>query len=368
MKTSNTSRVCIAAVMRMEQPYIVEWVAWHKLLGFELVVADNGGPDGQSELLVRLAAHGLIRVIDFRDFSILPQIPAYHAMFHWALSEGYDYAGFLDADEFFDPIGYYDDGAGADLVRSLFAQTGKAIMSFNWMCFGSSGRLRYSPEPVMARFTEAAEQSATPNHHVKSFVDLRQCERIIGERNMCRHFNPHGLVVGDENFSHDGWAYETGIGFGITRDVRWRHARIRHYVVKSRQEYQDRKAARGRADVIRAGQYDDTFLKRHDLNDFDAPLPAAALARLDAEMSRISHMTPVPPRPFRARWAELSAGLTEVTLVENAVDTFIAAHTEQLPDACRIMRADLDRYVRRRLPLPFWAARAAARAFTRRPA
>ena len=96
--------ICIAAVMKQEQPYIVEWVAWHRLLGFDIMIADNGGNDGQSELLLNLANAGLISYIDARMFTRAPQVLAYYAMFRLARRTGVRYVGFLDADEFFEPL------------------------------------------------------------------------------------------------------------------------------------------------------------------------------------------------------------------------------------------------------------------------
>ncbi len=53
-RTALNGSVSIGAVMKQEAPYIVEWVAWHRALGIELIIADNGGTDGTSELLAKL--------------------------------------------------------------------------------------------------------------------------------------------------------------------------------------------------------------------------------------------------------------------------------------------------------------------------
>lgn len=66
-------RVCIGAIMKQEGRYLLEWVAWHKFLGFELIVADNGGTDNQSDLLWRLQDAGMVTRLDVRRFTDRPQ-------------------------------------------------------------------------------------------------------------------------------------------------------------------------------------------------------------------------------------------------------------------------------------------------------
>jgi len=50
------TRVAIGAIMKQEAPYILEWVAYHKALGFELIIADNGGADDTTKILTALDA------------------------------------------------------------------------------------------------------------------------------------------------------------------------------------------------------------------------------------------------------------------------------------------------------------------------
>ena len=73
-------RIAIAAVMKQEGDYVLEWVAWHRLLGFEILIADNGGSDRQTELLQCLSSHGIITRLDLQFITKKPQIPAYNAL------------------------------------------------------------------------------------------------------------------------------------------------------------------------------------------------------------------------------------------------------------------------------------------------
>lgn len=101
MEIVGMQRVAIGAIMKQEAPYILEWVYYHKALGFELIIADNGGDDDTSKILYGLHQSKIIQRIDFRSIKTTPQIPAYRAILRHAKKQKIDIIGFLDCDEFF---------------------------------------------------------------------------------------------------------------------------------------------------------------------------------------------------------------------------------------------------------------------------
>ncbi len=274
--------------MKSEAPYIVEWVAWHRLNGFELIIADNGGDDGQTELLARLDAAGLITRVEARALRFKPQVPAYNHILRLAADAGIDILGFIDADEFFEPIGAARiEGAGARLVSDLMAREGKPALAFNWMCFGSSHLKEPAPEPVLERFTMCAEQHNPVNDHTKSFLAVKPALALL-QSTRATKLHPHGPVFAADQYSHDGGPIVIPGEFGRTATVSWRHARIRHYVIKTYAEFLRGKDARGRADT-RPGDlsYKQDYFKRYDLNDVVEPLPADWIARLKQEIAAV---------------------------------------------------------------------------------
>lgn len=57
-------KLCIGAIFKNEYPYILEWIAWHKLCGFDkIIIADNDSDDGTRELLQALDDLGEINLI-----------------------------------------------------------------------------------------------------------------------------------------------------------------------------------------------------------------------------------------------------------------------------------------------------------------
>jgi Glycosyl transferase family 2 len=280
-------RACIAAMMKLERPYLIEWIAWHRLLGFEIVIADHGGNDGQSELLAKLHALKLIHRLDVRSIQGDVQRPFYRMLFRWARRNEYDYVGFLDGDEFFEPmtIGTRFEGSGAALIDRLFRQNQAAAVSFNWMIFGDSHRMTGDPELVTSRFHWAATQSFEVNHHVKSFSHVDRCHAYF--RQHLRNENAieaHHPNVPADRMLHDGQPVRETTNRALTAHVSWQLARVRHYVIKTREEYHNRKTNRGGFWT----HYNQQFFDHHNRNDVLAPLPTHVIERLHREVAAIT--------------------------------------------------------------------------------
>ena len=97
-------RLAIGAIIKNEAPYLLEWIAYHRVLGVErFFIADNGSTDGGSPLLAALDAAGLVRHLPFPDRpGERPQLPAYRAILA-AHGHEADWIAFIDADEFLAP-------------------------------------------------------------------------------------------------------------------------------------------------------------------------------------------------------------------------------------------------------------------------
>jgi hypothetical protein len=308
MPISSQKRVCVAAIMKNERPYILEWVAWYRLLGFEIMIADNGGGDGQTSLLLELETAGLIRRFDVRHITVAPQFPAYRLLFDAARASGVDYIAFLDADEFFEPLGVTAwKGSAATLLHDLLTETGAAALGFNWMCFGSSHLTKSAPEPVIQRFTRAAPIDFEPNRHIKSVLNIEKCCDPLDGQTLLGALHPHGIVIEEAQYSHDGASCHFLSGFGLVDHVRWKNARVRHYVVKSQDEYAIIKSTRGRSD---GSVFFPSYFALHDRNDVDAPLSAEVIALVRETMTCIERKLRKPTTPFKRRLKRLWSSMT----------------------------------------------------------
>src|SRR6187402_2146286 len=89
----------LVAIMKDERPYLVEWVAYHRLIGFDRIrVYSNDCSDGTDALLDRMQGAGLVQHIRWPSTAgASPQHSAYVDAFgacetEWFMS--------LDTDEF----------------------------------------------------------------------------------------------------------------------------------------------------------------------------------------------------------------------------------------------------------------------------
>lgn len=280
-------RLAIGAIFKNEAPYVLEWVAFHRAVGIDhFFVADNGSDDGTTAILADLAQAGVVTHIPFPGTpGQAPQLPAYAEIMRRHGGDA-DFIAFIDADEFLLPT---DGETSIRPVISDLAQTPDlGAIAINWACFGSSGHEKQSEDLVIRRFSKRADQDLIQNHHYKSIVRTTAWLR--------NHGTPHMFVLKPtfRLFRTDGQPVQDHVarGAGLSQEVCWDRIRLNHYVVKSRQEFFERKGPRGRASVV-GGTKGEGYFSTHDRNDVTDPMPQrfldatalerAALLRLVSE-------------------------------------------------------------------------------------
>lgn len=260
--------VTLCAIARDERPYLLEWVAYHRLLGFDrIIVYDNDSHDGGSALLGDLAAAGLI---EHRPWPDRPDRSAQTSAYldavlrcatRWIL--------FLDIDEFLDLKA--DAGIVAFLARF---PVDVAAIGLNWRIFGSAGQRASASDPVVARFDRAAPRDHPLNRQIKT---LAVAEAIYLVR-------PHRVrLMHGRYVDAMGEPLDPGRGFA---PVRHRLAQINHYAVKSRAEFDDKRrrgcVLRRPGDPMKLTHRDGSYFADHDRNeDIDRSIRRRLPALLD---------------------------------------------------------------------------------------
>ena len=309
-------RLAIAAILRNEGPYLLEWIAWHRALGIDrFFLADNLSDDGSGPLFAALDAAGIASCFAFPGTpGAPPQLPAYAEILARFGAEA-DWIAFIDADEFLLPAP--PARALLPLVAALDRPEVGAI-AVNWAVYGSAGELRAREGLVTERFPARAGREAPLNLHYKTIL---RPAAFAGT-----HHSPHLFRLRPDFAAvhADGGPVEAASArrHGLSRRVVWAPLRLNHYVVKSRAEFFERKLVRGRAtqNTLR----DAAFFEGHDRNEARDPAPPWLVAATRAEKARLlarlaaagwagpepalDHLAVPPPRagrrtpwPFRAR-------------------------------------------------------------------
>lgn len=159
-------RHVLMSSMKDEGPFVLEFVAHHRVLGFDAIhVASNDCSDGTDLLLDALAAQGAITHLPNRlEPGERPQRRAYEKMREAFDTDRADWIMALDVDEFL----FVNVGAGR--VGDLTALAGPEVdvISLSALSFGTSENEAWQPGRVTEQFTLRLPEKARQNAPVKS--------------------------------------------------------------------------------------------------------------------------------------------------------------------------------------------------------
>ena len=264
----NISVVC---PVRNEGPYLLEWIAWHKMIGFtDILILSNDCTDESDSLLDILAKSGVIRHIRHQpEEGQAPLASAYKVAFKDKTLRHADWVMALDADEFLQiSVG---TGHVQDLIETA-GQNGIGIALF-WKTFGNNNRNHWEDGFVHEQFTHAAVSADFPNNHYKSiFQNLRSFRRMTSH-------SPGGFK--GEWGGQNVWVDCTGKkikNIQLTdpsnrsravaiRRLRHDFAQINHYAVKSDESFDLKRTKKSGASLIY--RHDDEFHSTFNKNDVE---------------------------------------------------------------------------------------------------
>jgi hypothetical protein len=220
--------LAVCAIFRNEAPYLREWIEFHRMVGVErFFLYQNMSDDDWQPALQPYIDAGIVEVTDWPR-SPPGQLHAYQHFIDTYKGQAW-WAAFIDCDEFlFSP----SHATIPEALASVSSPDWGAV-GVNWMCFGSSGRMRRTKGLVTERFTLRPADNFGPNLHIKSIVRMERVE-WVGR-------NPHCFVVNGGTFDELG----REVAGAFTTAATHRSLRINHYHTKSHREYMQR-IARGR--------------------------------------------------------------------------------------------------------------------------
>lgn len=160
------ARIVALSAVRNEAPYLLEWIAWHRILGVEeIVIASNDCEDGTERLLDALAAAA--EVTHLARGACLPaadkvgartkgvQWQGLRLLWRQPARKRADWVLISDVDEF--PVIHAGGGRFADLFAALPGGGADTdAIALPWRLFGSAGARTIEDTPVTARFLRSA--------------------------------------------------------------------------------------------------------------------------------------------------------------------------------------------------------------------
>lgn len=159
--------VLISSV-RNEGPFVLEFVAHHRAIGFDLIcIASNDCTDGTDLVLGALDRHGVIRHLpNVVPPGQSPQHAGYAAMRRRFRLNDADWLMVLDADEFLQVT----TGAGRVQDLTAAAPEGTDIIALNPMTFGTSDDEDWRPGRVTQQFVRRVPPRHRANRPIKTLT------------------------------------------------------------------------------------------------------------------------------------------------------------------------------------------------------
>lgn len=278
-------RIGVAAIVKNEAPYIIEWIAHHRLQGVtHFFIADNNSADQSRDVLQQLSDHGVVSWVPWPDTpGEKPQVPAYRHILS-RFGSLVDWMAYLDADEYLwqttDPcLGDYLAGTPADV----------GAIALNWATYGSSDQYFHANASTPERFIWHAAIDNLVNRNFKSIARPSAtkdftCPHNVILRPEYRYIHPDNTPK--ESLDPDNKSAKHA--HCRSKSVSWNHFRINHYIIRSWEEYATRKSKRGRA--FSESALDELYFWGHDFHEESTCPPRSYAKLLQQEVNRIREL------------------------------------------------------------------------------
>lgn len=269
MEKQSPARFGVVAIARNEAPYLLEWIAHYRVLGFErITIYDNESNDASWRILTPLAKAGVIEAIYWRNRR--KQHKQQSAYNHARLRQrgSLEWCLIVDLDEFLVL------GEGLMLDDLVPRDPGISAVAVPWRIFGSSGQLHRETGLTIERFRYAAAENSASS---KSLVRLRDVAWM--GTHWPKLSSGRMIDIAGNAFDPDQLPHSTIDG----------RARIHHYFSRSWEEFEC-KRVRGRGTGPKGSMRPQSIFRDMDHNEIlldDALRLADATRREVARLMKI---------------------------------------------------------------------------------
>ncbi|MEM6481929.1 MAG: glycosyltransferase family 2 protein, partial [Pseudomonadota bacterium] len=296
MGERGNDRCAIVTTMKNEGPFMLEWVAYNRSIGFtDFLIYTNDCDDGTDLIASRLEELGVAHHVENRFKSgASPQRVALRRALQHPVYQHSDWIMCADCDEFL------NIRTGDGCLPDLFEAVGEAdAISICWKLFGCGDQIKYEDRFVHENFVWSAPEDFRERYRglgLKTLLRPSVEIRKIGVHRPKFYDQPEGFLWKDAGgqalpgkYFEQGWSAYGGFDHSF--------ARLHHYAVRSAESFLV-KRDRGRTNHIDRDQgiaywadmninlEEDTSLvsgKHETKSEFNALLEDPELARLHAE-------------------------------------------------------------------------------------
>lgn len=229
----------VMACMRNEALFVLEWVAYHKVIGFDHVfVCTNNCTDGTDDILDRLQELGLVIHIRNDDMGgLAPQPAGVKKVLAHPLAQASDWLLHIDADEFLNIQG----GTGHISELSAKAEPFDA-MGISWRLFGDAGMTDWSggsllQQQVMAEAFQtpfgAMQKTMFRPQRFRAGIDHMPKEPVAADVTLCNARGMQLVASALHEPSQSNLRLSNGSEVNRKRHFGWEGAYINHYAVRT---------------------------------------------------------------------------------------------------------------------------------------
>ena len=249
-----------------EGPFIVEWVCWYRMLGFEILVATNDCTDHSTDLLNALQEAGWLTHAPHKPREGQPpQKSALRKVMNHPLTAEVDWTLVCDVDEF---LVLHQHETIADLIGP--PPHDFMAMTFNWKCFGHAEWEKYQDGIVHRQFRRCGIGHLPTNRSYKAMLSNPLEWKRLGA-----HF-PHGFkgdwaapesrVVTPNRVLLPQFNTPENHPIRLLEKDQIEHevAQMNHYIIRAKESYDHKRGIPSAAGF--KDRYTDDFFQRYNKN------------------------------------------------------------------------------------------------------
>ena len=282
-------KVAALAVAKNEGPWLIEWAAHCKAVGFDtIVLGTNDCDDGTDEIADFLAEMGVIShfdnqppyyILNYLDTPSL-QLTAYDRMQSMPEVKACDWVMPMDLDEFL--VVHVGDGSVQELCAKHYQTSGVII---RWRMFGDSGHSGMIDPPISDILTRCATKTDENNENVKMLVRDHQEVELAMHISVRRYIGPmagkwkqalrnarglreHAYVNFDDQLYKVQRAHgpKALLGHFGDRGFEYKDAQVNHYAIRT-PEICRLKSVRGDAYYAQTNRFQQDYIEKFNRNE-----------------------------------------------------------------------------------------------------